>query len=408
MSARSAAGARGSHTAPRRARRGRRIPAPPAAFGWRWLFPALLAGLGVVALLLSAAGARLVLDSRDGTVGRAVTDPTQPGYTEAVAPTPTILVVHGDGEGNLYNVMVLSLGPDDQGGRGAVLSPDMRVDMGDGEPRDLADVYEEFGVEDIDNGGIGVRSAVSALFAADVDRVVTVDATSLAPLVEPVAPLEYELEEPVRATRGTVLPAGPVELLTADDIADATEALGPDETPLERADRQIAFWDAWIESVAQEPDPAAAFPAGTDTGDLARFVIGMGAGEHSIDVIPFVPFGAPVPVPEEVQELSLEMIPFPQQAGVRITVAVRNGTGDATLDDPMFARLVAAGAQIVSRGNADAFGVDKTVVTIHDETYRAQGQALADAIGSTVELQTVAILDSQLAATVTIGEDFEP
>jgi hypothetical protein len=93
---------------------------------------------------------------------------------------------------------------------------------------------------------------------------------------------------------------------------------------------------------------------------------------------------------------------------VRITVAVRNGTGDATLDDPMFARLVAAGAQIVSRGNADAFGVDKTVVTIHDETYRAQGQALADAIGSTVELQTVAILDSQLAATVTIGEDFEP
>jgi hypothetical protein len=56
--------------APSRPRR-RRRPGPPAAFGWRWIYPVALGGLAVVALVLSATGARLVLDSRDGQVGRS-------------------------------------------------------------------------------------------------------------------------------------------------------------------------------------------------------------------------------------------------------------------------------------------------------------------------------------------------
>jgi hypothetical protein len=381
----------------------RRRPGPPAAPVWRFGYPVLLAGLCVLALVLSATGARLVLDSRDGQVGRSEQDPTKPGYLEAVSATPLLLVVHADVDRNLYGVTLMTLGENDTGGWAVFMSPDTVVS----EDGSLADIYEDFGQVDATSGK-GVRAAVSALFKADVDTTVTLDATSLAPLIEPVAPLRYTLAEPVRVTRNgrttTVLDAGEVAIATADEISAATEALGTG-TPSDRLDRQSAFWNSWMDAVGQAP--AGAFPAASTDTPLARFVRGLSAA-RTITHLPTVTYdGLTVADTDTLTGLLADIVPYPRQEGVRLNVTVLNGVGELSLNAPMERRLVAAGAQIASRGNPEAFDVATTSVVYHDEAIAPAAQALGHAIGAT-DVRFEAKGDSEVQVTVTIGADFDP
>jgi hypothetical protein len=391
---------------PRRSRsRARRRPAPPAAPAWRWGFPVVLVVLAVTTLVLSANGARLVLDSRDGQVGRSEQDPTKPGYVETVAATPLLLVVHADDE-DLYGAVVMALGADESGGSAVFISPDTIV-----RPKQtLADIYDENRVENPATGD-GLRGAVSELFGADIDATVTVDATSLAPLIEPVAPLRWENAEPVRVTRNgkttTVLAEGEVSVRTSDEIAAAIETLGNGEEPIGRLDRQIAFWNTWLSAVKSNPDGAFR-TTGTDAG-LPRFLRGLASGTPALIQLPTIPFGdALVANADALAEELPDIVPYPRQEGVRLNVAVRNGvTADVGLSQSMERRLVAAGAQIASRGNADAFGVTTTSVVYHDEAVAERARALAAAIGAT-DVRYEQKVDSEIQVTVTIGADFDP
>jgi hypothetical protein len=388
---------------PRRSRP-RRTPAPPAAPAWRWGYPVVLVVLAVVTLALSATGARLVLDSRDGQVGRSEQDPTKPGYVETVAATPLLLVVHADDD-ELFGAVLMALGPEDTGGSAVFLSPDTIVRP----QQSLADIYEVHRVDDPSTGD-GLRSAVSDLFGADVDATVTVDATSLAPLIEPVAPLRWENAEPVRVTRNgkttTVLDDGEVAVRSADEIAAAIETLGNGEEASDRLGRQIAFWNAWLGAVKR--DPGTAFPSTAETG-LPRFLRGLVAGLPTLQPLPTVTFGGAVVADTEALAQRLpDIVPYPRQEGVRLNVAVRNGVApDLAASQAMERRLVAAGAQIASRGNADAFGVAVTAVVYHDEAIADRARALAAAIGAT-DVRYEQKVDSEIQVTVTIGADFDP
>jgi hypothetical protein len=389
--------------APSRPRRGRR-PGPPAAFGWRWIYPVALGGLAVVALVLSATGARLVLDSRDGQVGRSEQDPTKPGYLATVAATPMLLVVHADGD-DLYGAVLVALGADDTGGWAVFLSPDTVVS----ERGSLAMIYETDGIDNATTGN-GLRSSVSTLFQADIDTTVTVDATSLAPLVEPVAPLTYELAEPVRATSNgrttTLLEAGEVSIGTADEISAAIEVLGAGEEPIDRLDRQSAFWKAWIDAIRRNPD--SAFPSGRSGTDLGRFMRGLAAGLPVVAHLPTVVFDRALVADAETLGRSLaDIVPYPRQQGVRLNTAVLNGAGDLTLNEPMEHLLVANGAQIASRGNPDSFDVSRSSVVYHDPAIEPRARALAEAIGAT-DVRFEQKADSEIQVTVTIGSDFDP
>jgi hypothetical protein len=365
----------------------------------------VLVALAVVTVMLSATGARLVLDSRDGQVGRSEQDPTKPGYIATVAATPLLLVVHADDE-QLYGAIVMALGADDTGGNAVFLSPETIVRPGES----LADIYETFRVDDPTTGD-GLRSAVSTLFGADIDNTVTVEATSLAPLIDPVAPLEYENAEAVKVTRNgrttTVLDAGEVSIRTSDEIAAAIETLGSGEEPIDRRDRQMAFWSAWLRAVQTDPD--AAFAPGSAESGLGRFMRGLAAGIPRTSELPTVQFnGAVVADTDALAEMLPDIIPYPRQEGVRLNVAVRNGVaGDAARSEAMERRLVAAGAQIASRGNADAFGVSQTAVVYHDVALETQAVALADDIGAT-DVRYEEKVDSEIQVTVTIGADFDP
>ena len=393
-----------------RRRRARRRVGPPAAKRWRWVYPVVLLALAVGAAVLSVAGAELILDSRDGQIARSQLDPTAPGYLAAVSPTPTLLAVHEDDDGNLVSAVVLTMGPDDIGGGVAVLPPEMFVQLDPDEPGvSLAAVYDEFGVEDLETGQ-GLRAAVSTLFGADVDTVLSVDAASLTRLIEPLAPLEYSLADPVRTTSGgktvSLLPAGPVAIDTTDDIVAATEILGPKEDPVRRAERVQRFWHAWIEKLRATPDPAAGFPLGSADTQLARFLRGLAAGSARVDLVPYGQYlGLLVPQADELPRFVQQLVPYPRQAGVRTSVAVYNGVGDLELNKSMSRDLVAAGAQILWVGNTDSFEVDETTVVYHQPGARDRAEALADAIGVT-EVRFEEKAESDLEVTVTIGRDY--
>ena len=394
--------------APRRAapRRNRRRPGPPAAKAWRFGFPVVLAGLIVLTVMLSATGARLVLDSRDGQVGRSEQDPTKPGYLATAPSTPLLLVVHADADQNLYGAVVMTLGTDDKGGWAVFLSPDTLVSPGkDGS---LEAIFEKYGVDQADTG-YGLRSSLSTLFGADIDATVTVDATSLAPLIEPVGPLEYQNAKAVRTTKNgkttTVLAAGPVHIRSADEIAAAIETLGTGEEPQDRTQRQSAFWLAWINAVQQAPDQA--FPSGSNATGLGRFLTGLAADTPKSTLLPTVRFGdAVVADTVALAKILPDVVPYPRQEGVRLNVAVLNGVGDLALNTPMERQLVAAGAQIASRGNPDSFGVAKTSVAYHDAALAVRATALASAIGAT-DVRFEEKVDSEIQVTVTIGADFD-
>ncbi|HEX7095383.1 MAG TPA: LytR C-terminal domain-containing protein [Acidimicrobiales bacterium] len=376
---------------------------------WRFGFPGLLLALAAATVVLSIVGAQLVLDSRDGRVGRAELDPTKPGYLATVAPTPTFLVAHVD-DGKLLSVVVLALGPNDTGGGAVVLSPNTWVQLEEGaDSISLEAIYEQHGIEDVQTGE-GLRAAVSTVLRADVDDYVELNARSLAPLIEPVAPLRYTLPDPVRERRGngtvTVLPAGEVQIDTTDEIIAAIETLGPDEEVIRRTERQQRFWQAWIDAVRAAPDPAQAFPSGSSSTTIARFVRGLAAGEARVDILPYVRFeGILVADRDEIDDLARELIPFPRQEGVRVSVAVYNGVGDLSLNQSVLRQLIGAGAQIVSLGNTPSFGVETTSVAYHDPSLRSQAEALADAIGAT-DVRFDGKPESDIGVTVTIGADY--
>src|SRR5690606_14262063 len=191
---------------------------------------------------------------------------------------------------------------------------------------------------------------------ADFDSTLMIEATQLAPLIEPVAPLNYTLADPVRARRNgetvTLLPQGEVQIDTTDEVIAATETLGPNEGPVRRTERQQRFWQAWIDAVRAAPDPVAAFPSGSSSTDIARFVRGLAAGQARVDILPYARYhDLIVPHPDDLADYVLRLIPYPRQEGVRVSVALYNGVGDLELNPVISRRLVAAGAQIVSLGN---------------------------------------------------------
>lgn len=394
----------------------RRRPGPPAAFAWRWLYPLLLAGLAVAVVSLTITGSRLVLDSRDGRFVKIVQDPTKPGYFAQVVPTPTVLVVQTNEYKQLVGAIVMSLSAQESGGWALLFPAELIVPTGDGKSEALVKIFEDSGRQADGIGGL--RSVIARLLGANVDTVVQADATAIGPLIAPVAPIRVTLTDQVRIRQNgsisTLLKSGPVEIRSDADVAAMTEVQGYNEaSAMTRFNRQAQFWQAWIDAVRAAPDKSSAFPSGSDTSTLVRFVKGLASGTAIIERAPYsegVIKGATLYVVDEakVKALALQMIPYPvaYEPGARVRVDVRNGVGRFELNEPLNRKLVAAGAQITVLGNAAKFDVARTSVVYYDPEVKARAEQLARAIGATdIRLEE---RESDAEVTVTIGADFVP
>ncbi len=387
-------------------RRSGRPVAPPAHPVFRWGVPVLLVVLALVVVNLAFDAKDLVLNSRDGAISRTVTDPTAPGFSAEVVATPTLLVMQTSDAGKLVGVALMSLASSEGGGTVAVFNEDLIVKDASGVAVSLGQTYERGGPE-------ALKKTVTRLIDADVDSVVNVGATVLEELIRPVAPLSYSLRDNVRVVQNgtvvTVLRSGPVNIAGVEQIRAATEVLGPDEATVNRVARQMAFWEAWFAALRSVPDKAAVLPV--YDSPIVRFAKTLGSGTARVVQVPFdqTTFqGSVLHLADVVgtRQLAQQMIPYPKgyEPGARLLVELRNGTGDLGRNEPVIAKVVKSGGELVLLGNTEQFGVVSSSVTFYDEALRGRVESFARAIG----ISNVVFAErpgSSIEVTVTIGAD---
>jgi len=346
-------------------------------------------------VLLAEAGVWMV---RNSTVGRyeQALGPDEPGYQALVVPTPTMAVVYRGADGALAGVSLLALEPGDQGGSVVVVPPSLVAQKDPGVTTTLADVYAT-------DGAAGVTSALGRVLAVAIGDRVEVDDGDWARLVGPVGPVDFTLDNAV-----TGWPAGPVHLEPAD-VGRFLSALDPDETDLDRLERQEQFWTAWLQQVSQGGEDAV--PGDSEVG-VGRFLRGIAAETVLTEALPVErddqADGLHLrPNAPRVASLLSQAVPFPTgpEAGSRIRVRLLNGTDDRALTTEAATFLVGGGAEVDIVGNATSFDVPETTVGYSSGGDR---QVLAGWIAGVLKTQNIEELppaEDEIDVTVILGND---
>ena len=385
----------------------RRRPAPKANPFFRFVFPLIVAALGVWVFALWREGTKAVLDSTDGATVVVVTDPAAPGYEVFVDPTPTLLVVHVD-EARLVGVTVLARTLLDNGGQGVLLGAEFSVDGSvDGT---LAHNWE--------TGGIGsLESELGDLFGFGFVETVVLDHAELVALVSNVEPIAIDLLDDLVSidddgASAVVLAAGG-QMVSAQDAALLYSWRNPGEFEANRTERQLDVWESWIQAIADSEDPVAAavpLPEG-----LPPYLLAFAIGRFDLALVPAAPVvtadGTTVYTLDEsgvtwLADLADQMVPLPVSpvGGSRPRVRLLDGTGDAATSAAAL-EVVADGAEVAILGNATEFGIPSTQVLFHRVESEAAAALLADELGARAVFSDEP--DQPVDLTVVIGTDWE-
>ena len=399
---------------------------------------AAVAGVG-----LSLWGTSLVRNSTAGEYVEPAIGPDEPGYQAFVVATPTLAVFGTNDDGDLTSAALLSLRSGDDGGAVTVVPVSTLVpeavtetdDPGDGDgdgtspttgggtsategSGDAAssggsgsssttrpDVAGATIAEAYDDGGVDAATvALGDVLDVGVDGAVEVDAEAWADMVGPAGDVTVQAPEAVG-----VWPAGTVTL-GPDQVGAYMGYDGTDEGDVARAERQAAFWQAWLGAVGDGGAEAA--PA---KGDIGRFVEGIARGASS-QVLPVVESDAGgetlEPDPGPAAELIAAAVPYPLSPapGARVRLRLLNGTDEPSLTAEVASQLVAAGAEITIAGNASSFDVTETTYTYDDPEDQADAQRFADTlgVGRVVEGEQVSVTTQPSGTATTLASVDDP
>ena len=369
---------------------------------WKWVIP-LLTVLGAAGVpILGLYGWRAVLNSTDGSLTEVITDPEAPGYEVVVEPTPTMLVLATDQAGALIAATVLTLSVEQAGGSVVVIPVEVAP-----AGRTLAEIHAAEGPD-------ATQSAVESILTAAVASRFETGPGGWQNMLEAVAPIPVPLSDTLVQPDGAggtptvVFSAGTVALAPSQ-VAEFLASRNPGETPLNRAQRQLDFWEAWLGAVSGTSDPAA-LPGEADVG-IGRFVRVLSDGNVRYSLLPVLPLPGAVDMfaldAEQVTALVASAIPFPQgtQAQPRARLVVLDGTGNGFASVSAVAqRLAQLGAQPVVLGNADEFDLAQTSVVYHHEDWTTLASTIAAELGgATITLEPVEA--GPIDITVIVGAD---
>jgi hypothetical protein len=346
-------------------------------------------------VLLALAGVSMV---RNSTVGRyeQALGPEEPGYRALVVPTPTMALVHRAADGTLADIAVLALEPSDEGGSVVVVPPSLAAQPDPNVTTSLADVYTT-------DGATGVTAALGRVMTVAIGDQVELDDADWARLVDPVGPIELTLENPVGGWA-----AGPVALESAD-VGPFLSARDPEETDLDRLERQEQFWSAWLQQVSDGGDDAV--PGEVEAG-VGRFVRGIAADTVLTGALPVVRDDQPGsvllrPNTGQVASLVARAVPFPTspEPGTRVKLRLLNGTSDPSLMAAAATHLVEWGAEVDIVGNASSFDVAETTVTYSGGGDRPRLATWIAAVLGTENLEELPQAEDEIDVTVILGDD---
>lgn len=386
----------------------RRVPAPRANPFWRFLFPLVVVGLGVITFDLWREGTKAVLDSTDGTIVEVPSDPSAPGYEAFAVPTPTMMILHVDDNDELVGVTVMARTLLDNGGQIVLLSSDLAANGLGGVT--LAGRYATEGAD-------AVEHAVGAMFGFGFTDTATYNTSDFGSLLALAEPLPFSLLDDLFVTT----PSGDTDLFLGAgnrqlDGAVAAELYAfrnPNEADANRNERQADLWESWMVQVGRALDTDAVVPPFDD--GLSAYLRAFGAGQRDIELAPAVPAangdGTPIYVFDDdgwalLDEISDRMTPLPiaPRGSDMPTIRLLDGTGDRRIAQAALDTLSDL-AEVAIVGNAIEFGVTRTSVSYHQEAVADAAQRLAGLIGGEVFFDPRP--DDPAELTVVIGTDWE-
>jgi hypothetical protein len=403
---------------------------------WRWIYPVLLVGLIVAAVLVADSGLDNALDISEGQVTQVETDPCKPGFLAEVEPTPTMLVVETDSRNDAVGVTAMSLGADDKGGWVLQIPLETRI----ADDKLLWQVWHEaalppstttttratgqttsttvapLGADAIAAGKAAMARAVGDLLGFSFPNGVLVLPTkTLASLITPALPLSMSLQTPLRSAdddnEQQIFPTGAIRVQKEVEIVQLFENIGRNDPPTTRLKRQIDLLNAWI--TALDASPALLDSFKSDSAELVAYVKALATGPSQYrqlpmkDEVPYLGLWVYTPNEAETRLLAAQMVPFPVmiEPGARLRTALFNGTTNCDLTLAAATRFVENGAQIGVLGNATTLDVRQSEVVFYDEALETRVRSFAQALG----IDSVRRVEGESAVdvTVTLGSDFK-
>jgi hypothetical protein len=375
-------------------------------FSSRRSFVLSLVALGASAIVLVWFGMRVILDSSDGRLISSISEASAPGFEAIVEKTPTALVFAVDESGQLQAATLLSLTAEGEGGVMTIpVDTDVYIGLSPGVvvPITLQALYAG-------NGSEPARTALGELLNLQFSATVVVKATDWVELVSSAGPLTVSNPSDVTTVDGVVLfPKGSIAL-SADQAWPYVSTSSADQSELDLALRQQAFWKAWMAAMGSQGTEAARTIPASD--GLGRYISALSGDRLTLLTLPVVPAGG-TPVqyrlaPGVTGAAAISpIVPLPEGApGRRPRMKVLDGTG--TLDNARGPAVVlaAGGGQIDVLGNAAAFGTPTTQIIYFDPAQLPAAERMRAVLGfgEVVESRQT---NSALDLTVIIGDDYE-
>lgn len=356
---------------------------PPGAKAKRRRLWPLYVAMSLLILAVPAlvvVGYHIASTSTVGEVLSGHSNPSAPGYTALVEPTPVALVMQMSDAGVPQGLTVLSLSGTDQRGGAVLTAP---VDAHLSRPRPGIATF---------SAAMKVKSSAIAgkLIGSDLglgfDDVIELTDSELTRLVAPVAPLEIDNPEAVTTPDGATIDAGRVAL-SAEQVPQYMAASDAGNTPSGLLARQQLVWNAWIARIAQV-GAATAIPGETASG-IGHYLAGLAAGKQQSASFPLgqrtgVDGQSTLVIDHDPAMLLVaNAVPLPVGAlpGDRATVALLNGTGPEAAPTAVIQRLTYAGAQINTVGNASSFDHGETTLAYSSDRARVFAVAMAQQLG---------------------------
>ncbi len=363
---------------------------------WLFGFPLLVIVGAFVGYRIVVNGIDTILASNDGEVIDAQSDPASPRFRLIVEPTETGAVAFTDGSALISVAVLLPAG--EAGGTWIVMPPDAIGPDG----ATLAATYSESERE--------LFSTVESMIGVGLTHTSVLNPDATAALVDPVAPIEIVLADPLSTSETAVFGSG-ATTVAARDFSSVLGWLNAGESTGNRLTRQQDLITTWFDAM----QPGASGQVGeVEPAEVRSLIESLAAGPVVVEPPP-ISGTAPVSTGEGfiIDEAALgarvrQLVPFALPAAtVELPRAlVLNGvSNDLDLTTGAARRVAAAGAHVTAIGNADNFLQEQSVILHSAPTMAEAASVLADALGvDRVDLDANA--SRAFDVIVVIGQDW--
>ena len=365
---------------------------------WNWLLPLAILGLGLAALLLVRDATDAILESTDGDFTEIILDPLAPGFESYVTSTPTHLLGLKGANGELVSIALLALFADDIGGTAIVFPVDLLI----AEDASISEMYltvsePEFISELGRYLNLGFNAS-SFITEEDLVEYFQVATPLVVTLNDPLIELDDGEPQIIYESGELALPPS--------EIYSYLSWESDNESGYNKWLRHKNFWESWLSSLIT--DEAETLENEWRERELNRMFRGISSGIlliQNLNLFEVQDSNKYLRLEEDfLSALLLEVVPFPiaPYENGRAKVKLLDGIGGIDMVNTFVPKLVSAGGEIKLIGNAQQFGVPKTLITYYDEAYLNFAEAFSTAIaGSSIEFEPLS--ESAVDVTVLIG-----